>query len=40
MSHRINIVLTTGTVTSRRWHAKGWAKRVNHQYVPLDLKPR
>lgn len=39
LSHRINIVLTTGTVTSAQVARERLADRVIHQYVPLDLKP-
>jgi len=39
MSHRINIVLTTGTVTSAQVARERLGDRVIHQYVPLDLKP-
>ncbi len=35
----INIVLTTGTVTSAKVAADRLGDRVIHQYVPLDLKP-
>ncbi|WP_163266044.1 lipid IV(A) 3-deoxy-D-manno-octulosonic acid transferase [Chelativorans alearense] len=35
----INIVLTTGTVTSASVAAERLGDRVIHQYVPLDLKP-
>lgn len=35
----INIVLTTGTVTSADVAAERLAGRVIHQYVPLDMKP-
>jgi 3-deoxy-D-manno-octulosonic-acid transferase len=35
----INIVLTTGTVTSAQVASKRFDERVIHQYVPLDLKP-
>ncbi len=35
----INIVLTTGTVTSAAVASERLDKRVIHQYVPLDLKP-
>ncbi len=38
-SHRINIVLTTGTVTSAQVARERLGERVIHQYVPLDLKP-
>lgn len=39
LSHRINIVLTTGTVTSAQVARERLGERVIHQYVPLDLKP-
>jgi 3-deoxy-D-manno-octulosonic-acid transferase len=35
----INIVVTTGTVTSAQVCAKRFGDRIIHQYVPLDLKP-
>jgi 3-deoxy-D-manno-octulosonic-acid transferase len=35
----INVVLTTGTVTSAKVAAERLGDRVLHQYVPLDLKP-
>ncbi len=35
----INIVVTTGTVTSAEVCEKRFGERVIHQYVPLDLKP-
>lgn len=35
----INIVLTTGTVTSASVASERLGDRVIHQYVPLDLKP-
>ena len=35
----INVVLTTGTVTSAQVAAERLGDRVIHQYVPLDLKP-
>lgn len=35
----INIVMTTGTVTSARIVADRLAGKAMHQYVPLDLKP-
>ncbi len=35
----INIVLTTGTVTSARVSEERLGDRIIHQYVPLDLKP-
>lgn len=35
----VNVVLTTGTVTSANLVTKRLGERVIHQYVPLDLKP-
>ncbi|WP_173932489.1 lipid IV(A) 3-deoxy-D-manno-octulosonic acid transferase [Chelativorans sp. Marseille-P2723] len=35
----INVVLTTGTVTSAKVAEERLGRRVIHQYVPLDLKP-
>lgn len=35
----INVVLTTGTVTSAHVASERLGDRVIHQYVPLDLKP-
>lgn len=35
----INIVLTTGTVTSAKVAEARLGRRIIHQYVPLDLKP-
>ena len=35
----INIVLTTGTVTSAQVARARLGERIIHQYVPLDLKP-
>jgi 3-deoxy-D-manno-octulosonic-acid transferase len=35
----INVVLTTGTVTSARLVEERLGNRVIHQYVPLDLRP-
>lgn len=35
----INVVLTTGTVTSARVADERLGTRIIHQYVPLDLKP-
>ena len=35
----INVVLTTGTVTSARVVDERLGERIIHQYVPLDLKP-
>lgn len=39
LANRINVVLTTGTVTSAGVAAERLGDRVIHQYVPLDLKP-
>jgi 3-deoxy-D-manno-octulosonic-acid transferase len=39
MGFGINVVLTTGTVTSARVVAERLGDHVIHQYVPLDLKP-
>lgn len=39
LSLGINVVLTTGTVTSARLADERLKGRVIHQYVPLDLKP-
>src|SRR5690606_35293332 len=38
-SYGINIILTTGTVTSAQVVQERLADVVIHQYVPLDLKP-
>lgn len=35
----INVVLTTGTVTSAKVAETRFGRRIIHQYVPLDLKP-
>lgn len=35
----INVILTTGTLTSARVVSERLGDRVIHQYVPLDLKP-
>ncbi|MBL8582009.1 MAG: lipid IV(A) 3-deoxy-D-manno-octulosonic acid transferase [Rhizobiaceae bacterium] len=35
----INVILTTGTVTSARVAEERLGQRIIHQYVPLDLKP-
>lgn len=35
----VNIVLTTGTVTSAKVAEERLGDRIIHQYVPLDLKP-
>jgi 3-deoxy-D-manno-octulosonic-acid transferase len=37
--HGINVVLTTGTVTSAHVARERLGERIIHQYVPLDLKP-
>lgn len=39
LGHGINIVLTTGTVTSAQVARERLGDRIIHQYVPLDLKP-
>jgi 3-deoxy-D-manno-octulosonic-acid transferase len=39
LDFRINVVLTTGTVTSAQVARERLGDRVIHQYVPLDLKP-
>ncbi|HEU4985581.1 MAG TPA: lipid IV(A) 3-deoxy-D-manno-octulosonic acid transferase [Rhizobiaceae bacterium] len=39
LGYGINIVLTTGTVTSAKVAEERLGDRVIHQYVPLDLKP-
>jgi len=39
LGYGINVVLTTGTVTSARLAGERFGDRVIHQYVPLDLKP-
>ncbi|MBX3576409.1 MAG: lipid IV(A) 3-deoxy-D-manno-octulosonic acid transferase [Rhizobiaceae bacterium] len=39
MAYGINIVLTTGTVTSAQVVKERLGDTVIHQYVPLDLKP-
>ncbi|WP_274426966.1 lipid IV(A) 3-deoxy-D-manno-octulosonic acid transferase [Chelativorans sp. YIM 93263] len=39
LASEINIVLTTGTVTSAKLVSERLGQRVIHQYVPLDLKP-
>jgi 3-deoxy-D-manno-octulosonic-acid transferase len=39
LSHGINVVLTTGTVTSAQVAKARLGDRIVHQYVPLDLKP-
>jgi 3-deoxy-D-manno-octulosonic-acid transferase len=35
----VNIVLTTGTVTSAKVASDRLGERIIHQYVPLDIKP-
>jgi 3-deoxy-D-manno-octulosonic-acid transferase len=39
LENDINIVLTTGTVTSAKVAEARLGRRIIHQYVPLDLKP-
>jgi 3-deoxy-D-manno-octulosonic-acid transferase len=39
LGYGVNIVLTTGTVTSAKVVHERLGERVIHQYVPLDLKP-
>ncbi|MEO3386244.1 lipid IV(A) 3-deoxy-D-manno-octulosonic acid transferase [Mesorhizobium sp. CAU 1741] len=39
VDYGINVVLTTGTVTSAQLASERLGDRVIHQYVPLDLKP-
>jgi 3-deoxy-D-manno-octulosonic-acid transferase len=39
LGYGINIVLTTGTVTSAQVAEERLGGRIIHQYVPLDLKP-
>jgi len=39
LDYGVNIVLTTGTVTSAKVADERLGGRVIHQYVPLDLKP-
>lgn len=39
LENDINVVLTTGTVTSARLAEARLGERIIHQYVPLDLKP-
>jgi 3-deoxy-D-manno-octulosonic-acid transferase len=39
LAYEINVVLTTGTVTSAQVANERLGERVMHQYVPLDLKP-
>ncbi|MCO5082869.1 MAG: lipid IV(A) 3-deoxy-D-manno-octulosonic acid transferase [Rhizobiaceae bacterium] len=39
VAYGVNIVLTTGTVTSARLVEERLGNRVIHQYVPLDLRP-
>lgn len=38
-ANNINVVLTTGTVTSATMAVERFGNTVMHQYVPLDLKP-
>ncbi len=39
LDYGVNIVLTTGTVTSAQVAEERLGNRIIHQYVPLDLKP-
>ena len=39
LEHGVNVVLTTGTVTSAQVANERLSGRIVHQYVPLDLKP-
>lgn len=39
LGYGVNIVLTTGTVTSAKVAEERLPERVIHQYVPLDLRP-
>lgn len=39
LDYGVNIVLTTGTVTSAQVAEERLGSRIIHQYVPLDLKP-
>ena len=39
LGYGVNIVLTTGTVTSAQVAKERLGERIIHQYVPLDLKP-
>lgn len=39
LAYGVNIVLTTGTVTSAKVAEERLGDRIIHQYVPLDLKP-
>jgi 3-deoxy-D-manno-octulosonic-acid transferase len=39
LDYGVNIVLTTGTVTSAQVADERLGDRIIHQYVPLDLKP-
>jgi 3-deoxy-D-manno-octulosonic-acid transferase len=39
LSYGVNIVLTTGTVTSAKVVRERLGDSVIHQYVPLDIKP-
>ncbi|HEY4193741.1 MAG TPA: lipid IV(A) 3-deoxy-D-manno-octulosonic acid transferase [Mesorhizobium sp.] len=39
LDYGVNIVLTTGTITSAKVADERLGDRIIHQYVPLDLKP-
>ena len=39
LDYGVNVVLTTGTVTSAQVAEERLGERIIHQYVPLDLKP-
>ena len=39
LDYGVNIVLTTGTVTSAQVAEERLGNRIIHQYVPLDIKP-
>ena len=39
LGYGVNVVLTTGTVTSAQVAEDRLGDRIIHQYVPLDLKP-
>ena len=39
LNYGVNVVLTTGTVTSAKVADERLGSRIIHQYVPLDLKP-
>lgn len=39
LDYGVNVVLTTGTVTSAKVADERLGDRIIHQYVPLDLKP-